>query len=364
MLKQSIVSLLMEVKALGASDLLLTAGAAPQIRLRGALQALDHDLLNQDEIKKLIDELINERQRILLETYKALDFSKSIEGVAKFRFNAYFQRGSLALAGRIIPDNIPSRLDLGIPSIAEEFANHSSGLVLVTGPAGSGKSTTLAVMVNYINSKKKLHIITVEDPIEYEHSHIESIVDQREIGSDADSFADALRSIFRQSPDVIMVGELRDLETIRLALTLAETGHLILATLHTQDTTHAISRIVDVFPAEQQQQIYFQLSQVLIGVLAQQLIMTTAQNRLVLACEVMRVTPGISNLIREMKTEQIYSMIQSGRAEGMITMNDSLRELLDLGLIHRQAALSKTAKPKELLRMIDEASARKNGGKV
>ena len=364
MAKKSIVSLLTEVKTAGASDLLLTYGAAPQIRLYGFLQALNHDPLTREEIQRLIDELISERQRILLETYKSLDFSKNIEGVAKFRFNVFFQRGYLALAGRIIPDQIPLRTELGIPLIVEDFADHSSGLVLITGPAGSGKSTTLAVMLNYINSKKKLHIVTVEDPIEYEHGHIQSIVDQREIGSDADSFQDALRSVFRQSPDVIMVGELRDLETIRLALTLAETGHLILATLHTQDTVHAISRIVDVFPAEQQQQIYFQLSQVLIGVVAQQLIMTVDQSRLVLACEVMRVNSGIRNLIREMKTDQIYSMVQSGRAEGMITMNNSLCELLELGLIHKQAALAKTAKPKELLRMIDEASEWRKGEKV
>lgn len=356
MLTKNIISFLTEVKALGASDLLLTCGAAPQVRLNGFLQALDHDPLTREEVQQLVDELLNERQRIMLEAYKSIDFSKNIEGVAKFRFNVFFQRGSLALAGRIIPDQIPSRNELGIPLIAEDFANHASGLVLITGPAGSGKSTTMAVMVNYINRLKKLHIVTVEDPIEYEHHHIQSIVDQREIGSDTDSFTEALRSVFRQSPDVIMVGELRDLETIRLALTLAETGHLILATLHTQDTTHAISRMVDVFPAEQQQQVYFQLSQVLIGVMAQQLIMTTDQSRLVLACEVMRVTSGIRNLIREMKAEQIYSMIQSGRAEGMITMNDSLRELLELGLIDRQAALVKTAKPKELLRMIDEAT--------
>jgi twitching motility protein PilT len=349
----------MEVKAAGASDLLLTAGAAPQIRLRGFLQALDQGPLTGEEIKNLIDELISERQRMTLDRCKSIDFSKNFEGIAKFRFNIYFQRGSLALAGRMIPDQIPSRLELGVPLIVEEFADHASGLVLITGPAGSGKSTTLAMMLDHINSNKRLHIITVEDPIEYEHHHIQSLVDQREIGSDADSFEDALRSIFRQSPDVIMVGELRDLETIRLALTLAETGHLILATLHTQDTTHAISRIVDVFPAEQQQQVYFQLSQVLIGVVAQQLIKTTDESRLVLACEVMRVTAAIRSLIREMKTEQIYSTIQTGRAEGMITMNDSLRELLALELIHKQDALSKTVRPKELLRIMEEASNRK-----
>jgi len=353
-LKESIVPLLMKVKDLGASDILLTCGAAPQVRLRGFLQPLDRAPLTGEEIRILVDELLNDRQRILLETYKSLDFSKNIKETAKFRFNAYFQRGSLALAGRIIPDQIPLRNELGIPLIVEEYADHASGLVLLTGPAGSGKSTTLAVMLNYINRLKKLHIITVEDPIEYEHHHLKSIVDQREIGSDADSFADALRSVFRQSPDVIMVGELRDLETIRLALTLAETGHLILATLHTQDTTHAISRIVDVFPAEQQPQIYFQLSQVLIGVVAQQLIATKDDSRLVLACEVMRVTSGIRNLIREMKADQIYGMIQAGRAEGMITMNDSLHELLNLNLISSHSALSKTTRPKELLRIMGE----------
>ena len=360
-MKKTIAHMLMEVKEQGASDLLLTCGAAPQIRLHGFLKALDYAPLTREEIQRLINELINERQKVLLETYKSLDFAQAIEGVAKFRFNAYYQRGSLALAGRIIPDKIPSRNELGIPLIVEEYADHASGLVLVTGPAGSGKSTTLAVMVNYINQLKKLHIVTVEDPIEYEHHHIQSLVDQREIGSDAESFAEAMRSVFRQSPDVIMVGELRDLETVRLALTLAETGHLILATLHTQDTTHAISRIVDVFPAEHQQQIYFQLSQVLIGVVAQQLLMSADRSKLVLACEVMRATPAIRSLIREAKTEQIYSMVQTGRAEGMITMNDSLMELLELGLITKLAALSKTARPKELLRMIDEAPKMKKG---
>jgi twitching motility protein PilT len=208
-------------------------------------------------------------------------------------------------------------------------------------------------MVDRINHTRCVHIITIEDPIEYEHHHVKSIIDQRELGSDTESFGSALHSVFRQSPDVIMVGELRDLDTIKLALTLAETGHLILATLHTRDTTHAISRIVDVFPADQQQQIYFQLSQVLIGVVAQQLMLTRDNAKRVLACEVMRVNSGISSLIREMKVEQIYSMIQAGRKEGMITMNESLRELLALDLIHTQTALNRTVNPKELLRLIE-----------
>jgi len=352
----SITKLLEQVRDQKASDLLLSAGAPPQIRINGLLHKVSEEPLTGNDLKILAEELLNDRQRLILESYKSIDFSYDFPGISKFRFNIYFQRGHVALAARIIPDQIPSFSALGLPRIVEEFANHSSGLFLVTGPAGSGKSTTLAAMVDHINRNKKLHVITIEDPIEYEHNHGLCIVDQRQVGSDTESFTDALHSIFRQSPDVIMVGELRSLETIRLALTIAETGHLILGTLHTQDTVHAVSRIVDVFPAEQQRQIFFQLSQVLIGVISQQLIMTQDQSRRVLACEVMRVNSGIRNLIREMKVEQIYSMVQAGRSEGMITMNESLQELLALDLIRPQAALSRTAKPKELLRIIEAHS--------
>jgi twitching motility protein PilT len=353
MQKHSIQPFLEEVRRQKASDLLLTAGAQPQLRVNGLLQPFDGGELKADDLRALAGDLLSERQQLVLESYKSIDFSRDFPGISKFRFNIYFQRGCIALAARIIPDAIPSFEELGLPKIVEEFAGYPLGLFLVTGPAGSGKSTTLAAMIDHINRNRQLHIITVEDPIEYEHHHKRCVVDQREIGSDAESFASALHSIFRQSPDVIMVGELRSLETIRLALTLAETGHLIMGTLHTQDTIHAINRIVDVFPAEQQEQIYFQLSQVLIGVIAQQLIMTQDQSRRVLACEVMRVNTGIRNLIREKKTEQIYSMVQAGRKEGMITMNESLHELLALDLIRPQAALSRTANPKELLRIIE-----------
>lgn len=353
MQKHSIQPLLDEVRKQNASDLLLTAGAPAQLRINGLLKPFDETPLTAEYIRALTDDLLSERQKLVLDSYKSIDFSRDFSGIAKFRFNIYFQRGCTALAARIIPDTIPSFESLGLPKVAEEFARYPLGLFLVTGPAGSGKSTTLAAMIDYINRNRPLHIITVEDPIEYEHHHNRCIIDQREIGSDAESFTSALHSMFRQSPDVIMVGELRSLETIRLTLTLAETGHLILGTLHTQDTTHAISRIVDVFPPEQQAQIYFQLSQVLIGVIAQQLIMTKDQSRRVLACEVMRVNSGIRNLIREKKTEQIYSMVQAGRKEGMITMNESLHELLALDLIHPQVALSRTANPKELLRIIE-----------
>lgn len=354
MQEPAIQKLLEEVRNRRASDLLLTAGAPPQLRINGYLQPIDGvAVITPDAILKLVDELLTERQQLVLESYKSVDFSRDFPGISKFRFNIYFQRNCAALAARIIPDVIPAFNELGLPRIIEEFAGCPLGLFLVTGPAGSGKSTTLASMLDHINRNKQLHIITVEDPIEYEHHHNRCIVDQREIGSDAESFASALHSIFRQSPDVIMVGELRSLETIRLALTLAETGHLIFGTLHTQDTQHAISRIVDVFPGEQQEQIYFQLSQVLIGVIAQQLILTQDQTRRVLACEVMRVNSGIRNLIRERKVEQIYSMVQAGRKEGMITMNESLYELLALDLIRPQTALSRTANPKELLRIIE-----------
>ena len=350
---------LKDVKEHNASDLLLTVNAPPQLRINGLLEPVHVAPLTNSDLEELIFEILNEHQKLVLETYKAVDFAIDFPEISKFRMNAYYQRGSLALAARIIPDQIPSPQELGLPKIIEEFADRTSGLFLVTGPAGSGKSTTLASMVDRINKNRRAHIITVEDPIEYEHNHIQSIIDQREIGSDSDSFKDALHTVFRQSPDVIMVGELRDLETIHLALTLAETGHLILGTLHTQDTTHAISRIVDVFPSDQQPQIYFQLSQVLIGVVAQQLMLTKDNSRRVLSCEVMRVNSAICNLIREAKVEQIYSMIQAGRKEGMVTMNESLRELMALDLIHEQAALNRTVKPRELLRLIEAHAHRK-----
>lgn len=348
-----ILSLLEEVKNSGASDLLLTKGAPPQLRINGLLQPLSESPLTEKDIEQCVDDLLNQRQRLMLDTYKTVDFSCEYEGSAKFRFNVYSQRGTLALASRIIPDSIPSFAKLGLPGILKEFADRPSGLFLVTGPAGSGKSTTLAAMMDYINERKPLHIITLEDPIEYEHHHKMGLVDQREVGTDVDSFAEALKAVTRQSPDVIMVGELRDLESIALALTIAETGHLVLGTLHTRDAIHAVSRIVDVFPSNQQEQIYVQLSQVLIGVAAQQLILSSDESHLVLACEIMRVNSGIQNLIREKKVQQIYSMIQSGRSDGMITMNESLRELVSLSLITEPKALAKTTRPKELMHLLD-----------
>jgi twitching motility protein PilT len=358
-----IKTFLEDCKEANASDLLLTRGAPPQLRVNGLLQPLPHPPLTTEEIEECVNGLLSHRQKMILDTYKSVDFSYEFEGSAKFRFNVYYQRGSLAIASRIIPDKIPSFTQLGLPGVLKEFADRPSGLFLVTGPAGSGKSTTLAAMMNYINTRKPLHIITLEDPIEYEHHHQKSLIDQREVGSDVDSFAEALKAVTRQSPDVIMVGELRDLESIALALTIAETGHLVLGTLHTRDAVHAVSRIVDVFPAGQQEQVYVQLSQVLIGVAAQQLIIACDKSRLLLACEVMRVNSGIQNLIREKKVEQIYSMIQSGGGEGMVTMNESLHELVSLNLIDPETALAKTNRPKELMQLLDMHDKMEKGAK-
>lgn len=357
--KEAVIAMLEQVYTQGASDLLLSVGAPPQLRIGGYLKPLDGGVLQPADLLAMTDSLLEPHQKRVLERKGAIDFSMEFPDIAKFRFNIFQQRRHRALAARIIAAEIPSFEELGLPKVIENFADRSSGLFLVTGPAGSGKSTTLAAMIDHINRTRHLHVITIEDPIEYEHKHRRCLVDQREVGTDTDSFGDALHSILRQTPDVIMVGELRNLETIRIALTLAETGHLVLSTLHTQDTVHAITRIIDVFPADQQEQIAVQLSLALIGIVAQQLILTKDETRRILACEVMRVNYGISNLIRERKAAQIYSMVQAGRREGMITMNESLKELMDMDLIHSQAALGRTANPKELLRMIEAGETRK-----
>jgi twitching motility protein PilT len=353
--KPNLESMLSKLKETsGSSDLILTQGTQPQLRINGFLEPLNEEVLESADLERLVKDLLTQKQFDMYQVTRSIDFSREFAGIAKFRFNIYFQRGEPAMAIRIIPSVIPGFEELGLPQIAASFSEKPHGLILITGPAGSGKSTTLAAMLDYINQNKKLHIITIEDPIEYTHHHKGCTIDQREVGSDVRSFKEALRHIFRQSPDVIMVGEMRDLETIQLVLTLAETGHLILATLHTQDTTHAISRIVDVFPVGQQQQIYFQLSQVLVGVIAQQLVITKDASRRVLATEVMAVNNAIRNLIREMKVEQIYTVIQSGRSDGMVTMNDSLREMLREDLIHEHVALHKTSKPRELQRLLNQ----------
>ena len=337
---------------LGASDLLLTAGATPQFRIQGPLEPYGSHVLTDEDTQELVHALLSPPEIERLERERSLDFARGYDGLSRFRINAYYQRDSLAMAIRMIPFEIPSFETLGLPQIVREFADRPHGLVLVTGPAGMGKSTTMAAMIDHINSTRRVHVVCIEDPIEYLHAHRESLIAQREVEVDTASFTEALRSVFRQSPDVIMIGEMRDLETMQLALTLAETGHLIFGTLHTQDTTHAINRIVDVFPPDQQQQIYIQLSMVLVGVISQQLLPTMDGKRRVLACEVMNVNNAIRNLIREMQIQQIYSVIETGSAEGMMTMNESLFKLFDAGQIDAELAMRRSPRPRELARVL------------
>jgi twitching motility protein PilT len=341
-----------------ASDLLLTCGTQPQFRINGLLEGVGTTVLKPEDTLAMARSVLTDAQMEQLEEARTCDTSSYVEGVARFRINVYYQRGAVALALRIIPFEIPAFETLGVPAIAKEFATRPHGLVLLTGPAGSGKSTTLAAMIDHVNSTRAVHVVTIEDPIEYVHSHRKSVIDQREVRSDAHSFSEALRSVFRQSPDVILVGEMRDLETIQLAITLAETGHLILGTLHTQDTTHAVSRIIDVFPTNQQQQVFTQLSMALQGVIAQILIPKADGSGRALAYEVLNVDSGIRNLIRESAVQQIYSAIQTGRSKGMITMNDSLAELYFGGVIEQEEALSKSPRPAELIKIFERNTRR------
>ncbi|MGD9612836.1 MAG: type IV pilus twitching motility protein PilT [Kiritimatiellia bacterium] len=348
----TIEELLGKVSSSGGSDLILTSGAPPKLKILGVMHSVGDQALGEDETRTLGLSVLNEAQRAILENKRSVDLSKGFPGLNRFRFNVFYQRGTLALVARLIPYRIPSFGELGLPPIVQQFALCPHGLVLVTGPAGSGKSTTLAAMIEYINRNRSLHVVCLEDPIEYLHAHGKSLIEQREIYDDAPSFAVALQAVFRQSPDVIMVGEMRDLETMQLALTLAETGHLIFGTLHTQDTTHAINRIVDIFPPAHQQQVYTQLSMVLSGIISQTLLLTADQSRRVLACEVLHVNNAIANLIRERQLQQVYSVIQTGKSEGMMTMNESLRRLVAEGKIDQDVALERSPRPRELARML------------
>jgi len=358
---KSIEALLANMSELQASDLILSVGAPAQYRVLGSLRTVEEEIFRPADMERCVRGLLTDEQFHELERKRSLDFSKGFEGLTRFRFNIYYQRGTLALAARLIPYRVPSFEELGLPEITREFALRPHGLILVTGPAGSGKSTTLAAMIDHINTLREAHIICIEDPIEYLHAHQRSVVEQREVGSDSPTFTSALRAVFRQSPDVIMIGEMRDIETMQMALTLAETGHLILATLHTQDTVHAIHRIVDVFPPAHQQQVYTQLSMVLSGILSQSLLVTADASRRVLACEVMNVNNAIRNLIRERQLQQVYSVIQTGREEGMRTMNESLKHLCDDGLIEQRLAMERSPRPRELARLLGIPYLGRNG---
>jgi len=313
----------------GASDLHLTAGMPPCMRVNGAVQAIDGlDKLDNETIRTMIFGVLPQVLRERFEAEKELDTSHSIVGVGRFRLNVFQQRNTVAAVLRSIPHEIPSFETLGIPDAVRSFAEMRRGLVLVTGPTGSGKSTTLASLVDIINRTKPLHIITVEDPIEFLHNHKRSIVNQREVGQDTFSFNEALRRVLREDPDVILVGEMRDLETISMALTAAETGHLVFGTLHTQDAPQTIDRIVDVFPTSQQEQVRTMLAGALEGVVTQQLIPSADGSGRYACCEVMVCTPAIRNLVRSNKTHQIYSLMQTGAQYGMQTMDQGLSQLV------------------------------------
>ena len=354
--------LLMEVVHRKASDLHLSSGAHPTVRVRGKLTPLeDYPKLSPTDTREIVYSILSGDQRQRLETDWQLDFAYSIPGHARFRVNAYYQRGAIGAAFRLIPFSLTSIDDLGLPSAVHEFTRKPRGFVLVTGPTGSGKSTSLAAMIDSINSSREEHIMTIEDPIEFLHGHKKCIVNQRELGSDAQSFSAALTAALRQDPDVILVGEMRDLDTISTALTAAETGHLVFATLHTQDAAQSIDRIIDVFPSHQQGQVRVQLSVALQGIMTQQLLPKADGSGRVVACEVLVPTPAIRNLIREGKTHQIYSVLQTGSAQGMQTMDTALATLVRREKITQKLAESRSSTPDELRRLLGATLA---GGRI
>jgi twitching motility protein PilT len=350
--------ILMEVVKRRASDLHITTGRQPMVRLRGSLKPLeDYPRLSPTDTREVIYSILNSSQRQRLETDWQIDFAYSIPGHGRFRVNAYFQRGTIGAAFRLIPNETVPIESLGLPSVIRDFARRPRGIVLVTGPTGSGKSTTLASLINEINETRDEHIMTIEDPIEFLHQHKRCVVNQRELGADARSFADALKAALRQDPDVILVGEMRDMETIGTALTAAETGHLVFATLHTQDAPQTVDRIIDVFPPTQQGQVRAQLAIGLQGVVTQTLVPTADGQGRAVAAEIMIPTPGVRNLIREGKTHQLYSLIQTGGAHGMQTMDASLAGLVNAGRITMTAAESRSSNAEELRRLIQSGLA-------
>ena len=337
----------------GASDLHLTAGSEPMLRLHGRLvRMIDQPRLMPEHLKEMLYTILTQKQRERFERELELDMSYSVPGKGRFRVNLYHQRDAVGAAFRMIPFEIRPVHELGLPLMVAELARLPRGLVLVTGPTGSGKSTTLASLVDVVNTEREVHIMTVEDPIEFLHHHKSSLVNQREVGQDTQSFSNALRHVLRQDPDVILVGEMRDLETISTALTAAETGHLVFATLHTQDAPQTIDRIIDVFPPHQQQQVRVQLASSLQGVISQQLLPRAGGLGRVVAAEVMVTTPAIRNLIREAKTHQVYTSMQSGREHGMQTMDQALADLVRRNQITMDTALSICHDPDDIRRMV------------
>jgi twitching motility protein PilT len=354
----AVTELLEIVLERGASDLHLTAGAPPTIRVHGDLiRLVDYPILSPRALQGMIYAILPQKMRERLEQELELDMSYALPGKARFRVNVYYQRDSLGAAFRLIPYEIKSVESLGLPSVVADLARYPRGFVVVTGPTGSGKSTSLAGMVDIVNRERSAHIMTVEDPIEFLHKHQQCIVNQREVGADTHSFAQALKHVLRQDPDVILVGEMRDLETISTAITAAETGHLVFATLHTQDAPQTIDRIIDVFPPHQQQQVRVQLATTLQGVVTQQLLQAVDGRSRAVACEVLICTPAVRNLIREGKVHQIYSIMQAGGRFGMQTMDQALANLVKEGKVTQQLAYERSHDPEELNRLIGAAGA-------
>jgi twitching motility protein PilT len=344
--------LLLEMIEKKASDLHITAGLPPQLRIDGHITTTPHDKLTPEDTLQITYSVLNEEQQKRFEADKELDFSFGVKGLSRFRANVFLQRGVVSLAIRQIPYEIMEMKQLGLPPVVEKLAEKHQGLLLVTGPTGCGKSTTLASIIDKINRERRCHIVTIEDPIEYIHQHKRCIVNQREVKSDTESFGAALKHVLRQDPDVILIGEMRDLETMAAALTIAETGHLTLATLHTNSTYESINRIVDSFPASQQEQVRTQLAFILEGVITQQLIPKANGRGRAMVCEVMVCTPAIRATIRDDKGHQIYGLMQAGQKYGMQTMNQGLFNACVKGDIANEEALRRSNDQEELANML------------
>jgi len=341
----TIEEILAEAVRAGASDVHVTVGVPPKMRVNGKLMTMTYPRLLPADTLALLISIMSETQRSIFEERGEYDMSFAVRDLGRFRLNAYKQRGSVALAFRLVGTSVPNPEDIGVPASVIDLYQKKRGLVLVTGPTGSGKSTTLATIIDKINNMREAHIITLEDPIEYLHQHKLSIVNQREIGLDSVSYANALRAALREDPDVILVGEMRDFETISVAITAAETGHLVLSTLHTLGAANTVDRVIDVFPPHQQQQIRIQLSNVLEAVISQQLLPDKEETGRVAAFEVMHVTHAVRTLIRDGKTHQLPSVMQTGRSQGMISMDEAIRNLYAAGKISREVAIQFAQEP-------------------
>ena len=360
--RMELAKLLSELRLQEGSDLHLVAGSVPRMRIDGYLRPMERPIVTSQDLDRFAEGLLTEAQRHRLTKSGECDGAYSLPDIGRFRFHVYTQRGSLSLAIRAISGLIPTFEELGLPPIVQALMRKPQGLILVTGPTGSGKSTTLASMLDRINAERRAHIISLEDPIEYLHTHKQSLVSQLEVGSDVPEFQSALKGILRQDPDVVFLGELRDLETIQAALTMAETGHLTVATLHTNSAIHTLTRLISVFPSHQQQEIRIQLSMVLEGILAQRLLPRSDGKGRVMALEILIPSPAIRNLIREDKVHQLYSMMQTGQAQyGMQTMNQALTDLVGQGAIHSELAMGLTTLPDELAKLLERTGRDRSG---